>query len=220
MLQNGADIKDLAGNTKSSAVDALKFYTSFADGDKAVWDQTLDNSTLAFAKGDLALYFGYSWDIYAIKALNPNLQFQIVKVPTLAERNNTVASYWSEGVSSRTKKSKEAFEFIDYLSKPETLQKIYQTQSKVRLFGTLYPRRSMAPLLSSNDLVYPFISQADDAQSTYFSSDTYDGDSGMITQMDVYMGNAVRSVNNNSSADSAIDTLSSGVATVLSQHAN
>lgn len=220
MLQNGADIKNLASNTKSSAVDALKFYTSFADGDKSVWDQTLDNSTLAFAKGDLALYFGYSWDIYAIKALNPNLQFQIVKVPTLDKRNNTVASYWSEGVSSRTKSSKEAFEFIDYLSKPETLQKIYQTQSKVRLFGTLYPRRSMAPLLSSNDLVYPFISQADDAQSTYFSSDTYDGDSGMITQMDVYMGNAVRSVNNNSSADSAIDTLSSGVATVLSQHAN
>jgi ABC-type glycerol-3-phosphate transport system substrate-binding protein len=220
MLQNGANIKDLAGDAKGSAVDALKFYTSFADGDKAVWDPTLDNSTLAFAKGNLALYFGYSWDVYAIKALNPNLQFQIVKVPTLAGRNNTVASYWSEGVSSKTKNSKEAFEFIDYLSKPETLQKLYQTQSKVRLFGTLYPRRSMAPLLSSNDLVYPFILQADDAQSTYFSSDTYDGESGMITQMNVYMGNAVRSVNNHTSAETAIDTLSSGVATVLSQHAN
>ena len=76
----------------------------------------------------------------------------------------------------------------------------------------------MAPLLSSNNLVYPFVEQADDAQSTYFSSDTYDGENGMITQMNVYMGNAVRSVNNNTSADSAIDTLAKGVAQVLSRY--
>ena len=217
-LQNGADLKDLSGSSKESAYDALKFYTAFASGEKAVWDQTLDNSTLAFAKGNLPIYFGYSWDIFTIKALNPSLQFQVVKVPKLAGRNNTVSSYWAEGVSSKTKNSKEAFEFIDYLSKPETLQKLYQTQSKVRLFGTLYPRRSMAPLLSSNNLVYPFVAQADDSQSTFFSSDTYDGDNGMITQMNVYMGNAVRSVNNNTSADSAIDTLSKGVAQVLSRY--
>ncbi len=218
LLQNGADLKDLAGTSKGSATDALKFYTIFADGDKAVWDQTLDNSTLAFSKGNLAIYFGYSWDIFTIKALNPSLQFTVEKVPTLAGRNNTVASYWAEGVSSKTKHSKEAFEFITYLSKPETLQKLYQTQSKVRLFGSLYPRRSMAPLLSSNNLVYPFVAQADDAQSTFFSSDTYDGENGMITQMDVYMGNAVRSVNNNTSVDTAIETLAKGVAQVLSRY--
>lgn len=218
LLQNGANLKDLAGSAKESAYDALKFYTSFAADERAVWDETLDNSTLAFAKGNLPIYFGYSWDIFTIKGLNPNLQFQVAKVPTLAGRNNTVSSYWAEGVSSKTKNSKEAFEFIDYLSKPETLQKLYQTQSKVRLFGTLYPRRSMAPLLSSNNMVYPFVAQADDSQSTFFSSDTFDGDNGMITQMNVYMGNAVRSVNNNTSADSAIDTLSKGVAQVLSRY--
>lgn len=218
LLQNGADLKDLSGSSKESAYDALKFYAAFASGEKAVWDATLDNSTLAFSKGNLPLYFGYSWDIFTIKGLNPSLQFQVVKVPKLAGRNNTVASYWAEGVTSKTKNSKEAFEFIEYLSKPETMQKLYQTQSKVRLFGTLYPRRSMAPLLSSNNLVYPFVAQADDAQSTYFSSDTYDGENGMITQMNVYMGNAVRSVNNNTSADSAIDTLAKGVAQVLSRY--
>ncbi len=218
LLQNGADIKDLAGTSRGSAIDALKFYTVFAKGEKAVWDQTLDNSTLAFAKGNLAIYFGYSWDIFTIKGLNPSLQFTVAKVPTLAGRNNTVASYWSEGVSSKTKHSKEAFEFITYLSMPETLQKLYETQSKVRLFGSLYPRRSMAGLLSSNNLVYPFVAQADNAQSTFFSSDTYDGDNGMISQMNVYMGNAVRSVNNNTSADTAIDTLAKGTAQVLARY--
>jgi multiple sugar transport system substrate-binding protein len=218
LLQNGADLKDLSGTSNNSAIDALKFYTAFADGDKAVWNQTLDNSTLAFAKGNLPLYFGYSWDIFTIKGLNPSLQFSVVKVPTLAGRNNTVASYWAEGVSSKTKNSQAAFTFLTYLSLPETLQKLYQTQSKVRLFGVLYPRRSMAPLLSSNELVYPFVVQADDAQSTFFSSDTFDGDSGMITQMNVYIGNAVRSVNNNTSEDSAIDTLAKGVAQILGRY--
>ncbi len=218
LLQNRAVLEDLGGETKDNANDALQFYTSFAEGEKAVWDETLDNSTLAFAKGNLALYFGYSWDIFTIKALNPNLQFQVVPVPTLAGRKNTVSSYWAEGISARSKNSKEAFEFLSYLSTPEVLQKLYQTQSKVRLFGTLYPRKSMAPLLSSNSLVYPFVSQADDAQSTFFSSDTYDGESGMISQMNVYLGNAVRSINNNTSVQSAVDTLSQGVAQVLSRY--
>lgn len=218
MLQDGVNLKDMSGETKDKAVGTLQYYTAFAKGDKAVWDQTLDNSTLAFSKGNLAIYFGYSWDIFTIKALNPSLQFVVAKVPTISGRNNTVASYWAEGVSVKTKHSKEAFEFITFLSKPETLQKLYQTQSKVRLFGSLYPRRSMAPLLSSNNLVYPFVAQADNAQSTFFSSDTYDGESGMITQMNVYLGNAVRSVNNNTSADTAIDTLSKGVSQILTRY--
>lgn len=218
LLQNKANLEDLTGTSKDSAYDAFRFYTSFAEGDKAVWDQTLDNSTLAFAKGNLALYFGYSWDIFTIKSLNPDLQFQVVKVPTLAGRKDTVASYWAEGVSSKSKNSKEAFEFLAYLSEPETLQKLYQTQSKVRLFGTLYPRRSMAPLLSSNELVYPFVVQADDARSTFFSSDTHDGETGMVSQMNVYLGNAIRSINNNTSVSTAVDTLAQGITQVLSRY--
>lgn len=218
LLQNGADLTDLVGPAKDSAYEAFVFYTSFAEGDKAVWDGTLDNSTLAFAKGELALYFGYSWDIFTINGLNSALQYKVVKVPKLAGRSNTVASYWSEGVSTKTKNSKEAFTFLEYLSRPETLQKLYQTQSKVRLFGSLYPRRSMAQLLSSNELIYPFVAQGDDAQSTYFSSDTYDGENGMITQMNVYLGNAVRSINNNTSVSTAVDTLSQGIAQILSRY--
>ncbi len=218
LLQNGADPYDLTADEGESAEGALKFYTSFSKGEDAVWDETLDNSTLAFAKGNLAIYFGYSWDIFTIRALNPILEYQIVKVPSLAERNNTVASYWAEGVSAKTKYSKEAFEFLTYLSSKETLTKIHETQSKIRPFGTLYPRKSMAPLLSSNELVYPFVAQADNAQSTFFSSDTYDGETGMISQMDVYMGNAIRSINNNTSVATAVETLAKGVSQILSRY--
>lgn len=218
MLQNGADFFNLSANEGESAKGAVEFYTSFADGQDAVWDATLDNSTLAFAKGNLAIYFGYSWDIFSIRSLNPTLDYKVVNVPSLADRNNTVASYWAEGINIKTKYQKQALEFLKYLSQPNTLTKIHETQSKVRPFGTLYPRKSMSPLLSSNELVYPFISQADNAQSTFFSSDTYDGETGMITQMNVYLGNAIRSVNNNTSVGSATDTLIKGVNQVLSRY--
>ncbi len=218
LLQNGADPADLAAGDGENAKGALDYYTVFSKGDKAVWDETLDNSTLAFAKGNLAIYFGYSWDIFTIRALNPTLEYQVLKVPSLADRNDTVSSYWAEGVSSKTKYSKEAFEFVSFLASREALQKLNATQAKTRPFGTLYPRKSMAPLLSSNTLVYPFVSQADNARSTFFSSDTYDGDTGMISQMNVYLGNAIRSMNNNTSSDTAVDTLAQGVAQILSRY--
>lgn len=218
LLQNGADLYDLSAKDGESAIGALKFYTSFSDGKDAVWDDTLDNSTVAFSKGNLAIYFGYSWDIFSLRALNPTLIYKVVKVPSLADRNNTVSSYWAEGVNARTKHSKEAFEFLTYLSSREALTKLNEMQKKVRPFGNLYPRKSMAPLLSSNELVYPFIAQADNAQSTFFTSDTNDGDSGMISQMDVYMGNAIKSINNNTSVSTAVETLAKGVDQVLSQY--
>lgn len=219
LKQNGADLKSLGGNSAQSSEDAVAFYTSFAQGEGRVWDETLDNSKLAFAKGNLAMFFGYSWDIFELKSINPNLQFSVIKVPSLAGRKDTVASYWAEGVSGKTKYPEKAFLFIEHLSKPETLQKLYELQAKTRLFGTLYPRRSMAALLSSNELLYPFISQADDAISSPFAADTYDGDTGMNSRLNIYLGNAIRSIiNDNTSVTTAVETLATGEKEVISQY--
>lgn len=221
ILQDGGNWKKLDGPTRPSTEGALSFYTYFSSPstETKTWDDTLDNSKLAFAKGNLGLYFGYSWDIFEIKGTNPDLQFKVVKVPNVAGgRRNTVASYWVEGVSAKSKNSKEAFQFLEYLSKPAVMQKMYELQARTRLFGILYARKSMASLLSSNELVYPFVAQGDDAQSTGFSSDTYDGDTGINTILNVYLGNAVRSINNNTSVSSAVDTLGAGVTQVLSKY--
>lgn len=218
MLQNGSDFDDLSANGGESVEGALKFYTSFATGRDAVWDDTLDNSILAFSKGNLAIYFGYSGDVFSLRSLNPTLEYQVASVPSLAGRNSTVASYWAEGISVKTKHSEEALKFLQYLSQPETMTKLNQIQTKVRPFGVLYPRKSMSPLLSSDDLMYPFVAQADNAQTTYFSADTYDGEKGMISQMNVYLGNAIRSMNNNASVTGATETLIKGVNQVLSRY--
>lgn len=215
LLQNGADLSNLP-ETSKNALDALEYYASFANGEGSVWDETLEPSMIAFANGSLGMYFGYSWDIFAIKAVNPNLSFSVSPVPGLPGRNITVASYWAEGVSSKSKNQKEALLFLKYLTQKETVQKLYTEASKTRLFGQPYARVDLAQSLSSNELVYPFVSQAKNAKSSFFASDTYDD--GLNDQMNGYLGNAVRSVLGNTSAESAIEVLSQGVSQVLSQY--
>jgi len=215
-LQNGVNIPTLT--PKSNATDALTFYTSFATGDSKVWDNTLDPSQLAFSKGNLAMYFGYSWDVFAIKALNPNLNFSVVPIPHLPGRNTSTASYWVEGVSVKSIHQKEAMLFMNFLSQKNTQAILFSEESKTRLFGEPYSRSDLGNQLQNNPLVYPFVSQAVNASSSFFAGETYD--SGINAQMNGYLGNAVRSILNNISADTATDTLTQGVQQVENQYAS
>lgn len=215
LVQNGADLKNLSG-TSQSAADALNFYASFAQGEERVWDEKLDPSILAFAKGNLSMYFGYSWDIFTIKAFNPNLNFAIYPVPHLPEREMTIASYWAEGVSAKSKYQKQALLFMKFLSRKETSQKLFYEQSKTRFFGEPYARVDLSESLKDNALVYPFVSQATNAVSSFFVSDTFDN--GLNSQMNGYLGNASRSILGNTSPQSAVETLSAGVTQVLKQY--
>ncbi len=215
LVQNRANLADL-GSTSKQVGDALYFYTSFATGEGNVWDTTLDPSILSFAKGSLAMYFGYSWDFFAIKEANPNLQFSVVPVPHLPGQSQTIASYWAQGVSSKSKHQKEAFLFMKYLVRKETEQKLYATQSKKRFFGQPYARVDLKESLKDNPSVYPFVSQAPDAVSSYFASDTYDD--ALNSQMNVYLGNAVRSMLNDASPATAADTLIQGVTQIMKKY--
>lgn len=215
MAQNGTNFANFDA-TKDNAAQALDFYTAFARDEGSVWDGTLDPSIVAFSKGNLAMYFGYSWDIFAIKALNPELKFSVHPVPNLPGRKMAIASYWVEGVSSKSTHQKEAMLFMNYLAKRETLQKLYSETAKVRIFGEPYPRKDLAETLKNNPLIFPFMTQAEYATSSYFASDTYDD--GINSQMNAYLGNAVRSAQGNSSVQSAVDTLAQGVNQVLSKY--
>ncbi len=217
LVQNGAKLDDLSSTLKQAS-DALSFYTSFAAGEASVWDATLEPSMISFAKGSLAMYFGYSWDFFSIKAANPNLQFDIVPVPALVGQKQTIASYWAYGVSAKSSHQKEAFIFMKYLAQKETEQKLYAQESKTRLFGQPYANVDLAQSLKDSPVVFPFIAQAPDAVSSFFASDTYDN--ALNSQMNTYLGNAIRSILNDTSPATAAETLSQGVSQVLSQYGN
>ena len=216
-LQQGVQMNHFSASAKSEA-DALQFYSSFSLGQDNVWDNTLDNSLLAFSKGNLAMYFGFSWDIFQIQQLNPNLNFKIYPVPSLYGKKTTLASYWVEGVSAKSPNQQAAMDFMHYLAQKSTAQEFYTETSKTRSFGEPYARRDLQSSLQENQLVYPFVEQLDDAGSSFFASDTEDGDTGINTMMNTYLQTAVTTVNTNGSATSAVSDLGNGVAQVLQKY--
>lgn len=212
MLQNGADLNKPTGKL---AEDALTYFTIFSQVDK-VWDATMPPSTLAFAGKKLAMYFGPSWEVFAIKKANPDLAFQVVPVPQLPDTNITWASYWVEGVAKKSPKQEEAWDFLKFLTSREEMQKLYQGASKTRLFGQPYARVEMASLLQDQPYVGAYIKEAPTVRSGYLSSRTYDN--GLNDKIIKYFENAVNAVNQGNEIGSALETASQGVAQVLAQY--
>jgi multiple sugar transport system substrate-binding protein len=215
-LQNGVKLSDMS-STSQEASDALKFYTQFATGDGNVWNNTLDNSILAFAKGSVVMCFGYSWDAFTIKALNPNLNYKVIPAPQLIVGKIAIASYWVEGVSARSKYQKEALTFLKFLAQKETAQKLFTEQSKTRMYGEPYARVDLAVGLKANALVFPFVDQGKIAQSSYMVDSTYDD--GLNTKANGYLQAAVNSiVKSDTSESTATETLVNGINQVLQQY--
>jgi ABC-type glycerol-3-phosphate transport system substrate-binding protein len=121
-----------------------------------------------------------------------------------------------EGVAKKSPQKKEAWEFLQFLSSPQTMQKLYQAQSQVRLFGEPYSRVEMANLLTNNALVAPFINQAPKAKTWYLCSLTYDN--GLNDRMIKYFEDAVNVVNSGGQAKEALATAEQGVSQLLSQY--
>lgn len=213
--QNGVNLNNIVSTAKNAS-DTLTFYTTFAKDRNNVWDATLDPSVVAFSKGNLAMFFGYSYDVFTIKQANPTLNFKIYPVPHLPNRLQTSASYWVEGVSIKSQHQKEAMMFMNYLSQKDTEQKLFTLQSKTRLFGEPYARVELASSLKDNPYLAPFVSQAKTAISSTFAGETYD--TGINAQVNGYLGNAVRSIFVNTSTDTAIATLGQGISQVMSQY--
>jgi multiple sugar transport system substrate-binding protein len=215
LLQNGVDPLKMQ-DSSDRATNALSFYTDFATDQNNVWDNTLDPSILAFSRGNLAMYFGYSWDYFTIKQDNPNLNFQIVPVPQLPGQNVNMASFWAEGVSDKSKHQKEALLFIKYLAQKSTEEDLYAEQAKTRTFGEPYARVDLGSTLKSNPFLSTVVSEAPTAFSSPFVDSTYDN--GLNQELNTYLGNAVNSVLNGNSPQTAIITLSQGAAQVLQKY--
>jgi multiple sugar transport system substrate-binding protein len=211
MLQNGADLKNPVSN---EAQQALSFYHLFAEKPNNVWDETLDNSILAFANGKVAFLFAPSWQAFTIKETNPQLKFQIIPIPQLPGTNVTWASYWAEGVSSKSTHKDEAWDFLKFLSSKDSLVKLHTEEAKTRAFGEPYSRVDLAQTLINDPLVGAYIRQAPTAQSFFLSSRTYDN--GINDRMIKYLEDAVNSLTRSVSPQAALQTAAQGFAQVLS----
>ncbi|MBI2587464.1 extracellular solute-binding protein [Candidatus Amesbacteria bacterium] len=221
MLQNNVNLNAPAGK---SADDALSFYTIFVREDH-MWNSTLPSSTFQFAAGKVGIYFAPSWRVFDILAQNPQLKFSIHPLPQLpvdparGEHPTAWATYWAEGVNKKSLRAAAAWEFLKFMSTPESLQKLYQNAvSSGRAFGEIYPRTDMADSLTDSPYVTAFVQQAPIARSWYLTSGTWDGSSGLNSRLSAYFADAVNSVLQSGSAGNAVDTLSAGITQVLSTY--
>lgn len=219
MIQNRGNISAPSGERAETA---LRYFTLFSQVDK-VWDSTLPSSTLAFANGKLAMYFGPSWRVFEINQQNPSLKFRTVPLPQIpkaipSEPDISYAIYWVEGVNAESSKKEEAWKFLKFMSDASTLEKFYKNAAAVRGFGEPYPRVDMANLLADHPILGSIMTLAPNAKSWYLAAATHDGPSGINSQMEGYFIDAVNSVKKGGSAKAALETLSAGIQQVLGQY--
>lgn len=212
IYQNGGDpAAPISGEVR----DAIDFYALFAQG-KAVFSENLPSSTVAFARGDVAMMLAPSWRVHEILNLNPDLNFEIAPVPKLGNSEFGWANYWAEGVSKKSANQDEAWQLLAYLSSKEVLRKLYSAQSENRAFGEIYPRVDMAEELANAKYVSAFLDDAKLAKSGPMCSFTHD--SGLNDSVIDYYKDAVNIANKGSLSEKEIQTLGSGVTKVIDQY--
>lgn len=143
MMQNGAVMADARGNISfanqgdknySPALDALRFYTDFADPIKEVysWNNSQPNSLDAFISGRVGMIFGYAYHLSTIKGRAPKLDFGVAPMPQITSgvRATNYSNYWVTTVSHKAKNSEVAWGFINFLTSPTEAEK-YLSSAKL-----------------------------------------------------------------------------------------
>ena len=149
MLQNGTpifgkdrrgaefdkDVRDANGDVYSPGVRALEFYTQFAQPSKTIytWNARNNNSIDAFASGQAAMIFSYSYLAETLREKAPFLNYGVARVPQLNGANLRVnfANYWAEGVSKQSKNPQIAWQFLKFITSREILPAYYEGVKQV-----------------------------------------------------------------------------------------
>jgi len=150
--------QDNSGNTIFPAVNALNFYTSFSNpaADVYTWNANSNYSIDAFANGQLAFLYGYSFTRDTILQKAPNLNFAVANVPQPNADQNPVnfANYWGFGVSNHTQNPNFAWDFIRSMAAKDSLTAYYarhnQPSSRRDIIGSQIPDPLIGPFAFAN----------------------------------------------------------------------
>jgi multiple sugar transport system substrate-binding protein len=133
MMQNGTQMTDSRNRATFAAetdagflgAEAVRFYTDFANPLKQVytWNEDQEDSFDAFASGDVAFFFGYSYHYNLIKAASEKLNFNVSSAPQI-DGGKTVnyANYWVETVAKSTDSGDWAWDFVQFATNEDNVQ--------------------------------------------------------------------------------------------------
>lgn len=218
IVQNGGELAKPTGETREKVEEALVFYRKFATPSDQLytWNELQDNAVAAFANGRLAMMIAPSWRAFDVQALNSTLRFRIEPVPQLPRSNASWASYWVEGVSSKSKNKEAAFTFLKYITSQEAVTQLYADAGRARLFGPPYALKSASESVAEDRFVGAYVLQAANAFSFPLASKTHDN--GLNDQMIKYMEDAINAYAQGTAPSAALETMSQGFNQVLSRY--
>ena len=143
--------REQSGQNINPAELALTYYTDFSNPKKEVytWNSTLNNSIDAFYEREVAMMIGYSYQVEAIKAKAPRLNFAVAPLPQVSLESGLAnyANYWGYGVSSQSQYKNEAYQFLKFITEKEQSQEYFLNTKRPT------PRRDLIDV-QSQDIDY------------------------------------------------------------------
>ncbi|MDQ6985448.1 MAG: extracellular solute-binding protein [Candidatus Dojkabacteria bacterium] len=162
MIQNNVQISTVDGvpvfANDSDVLSTFNFYKSFLSSPKT-WESSFSYDATGFSEGRVAMVLATSWrykDILrANDQFNLGLNIGIKDIPQLEDQSVPLlnwATYWGSMVNKESFYPEESWAFLEWMSRPEQLQKLYKNQEeKDGYFGFLYARSDMANLIENDE---------------------------------------------------------------------
>jgi ABC-type glycerol-3-phosphate transport system substrate-binding protein len=99
--------------TNAPGASALEYFTNFSNPSNVVysWNKEMPEARDAFALGQTAVYFGLASELLEIQRKNPNLNFDVTKLPQIKELNKslTYGNFYALVVPKTSKNTAGAF---------------------------------------------------------------------------------------------------------------
>ncbi|NUQ57029.1 MAG: extracellular solute-binding protein [Candidatus Paceibacter sp.] len=164
---------DGGGKQVSPAEASVRFFNEFSNPSKNSysWNKALPKSDAMFARGSLAMYFGFAGEAPGLRAKNPHLDFDIAEVPQLKDARSKLdfGRIYGLAILKNSPKKQAAFSAIATMTSGANSKRFSQAA------GLASPRRDVLAERSS-DAYFSLINKAavmtrawidPDAQATY-----------------------------------------------------
>lgn len=178
MLQNGVAMSNDKGTitlnqavqnnnqTIFPALDALNFYTDFADPLKETysWNKDLPKASDLFLQGKLAMLIGFARQLNDLKERSPKLDIKVAPLPQIAGATVpiNVGNYWVETVAKQSKNPDAAWGLVWFLTQAPQVQKILSHTNQASALRSLIEGQKQ-----SDQDVAIFANQAMSAKTWY-----------------------------------------------------
>lgn len=131
---------------------ALQFFSQFANPSSSnySWNRGMPSDKTAFLSGILATYFGYTSDLYDIRAKNPNLNFDVSDLPQLRSggKKALYGKMYGFSLVKASPRLNESFQVISALTSTENLQKLSQKMYGPSVRRDIIARGSSDPYMT------------------------------------------------------------------------